>query len=68
VFRLDEDNKKLVRVASSGRCGLDRIHRHLLDDEVRTRNGGQRDARADATAVLIRRMYSALAAAALRIL
>jgi len=34
VFRLDEENKKLLRVASSGRCGLDRVHKHLKDDEI----------------------------------
>lgn len=37
MFKLDDENKKLLRVVSSGRCALDRVHKHLKDDEVRSK-------------------------------
>ena len=41
VFGVDESGpKNTLRVVESGRCGLDRIYKHLKDDEVRRRTGG----------------------------
>lgn len=34
VFGCDPDNKKKMKIISSGRCGLDRVHKHLTDDQV----------------------------------